>query len=174
MPLLRLAALSVALLGILPGMASPQGGSAPPEVRRLQFYVGSWSEDGRMRGDPANDFGAIAGEETCRWAAGGYAVICEESTAGAGGGWEGVYILSYDATAGRYRVYGIEKPGTTIQAAGRIEGDRWIWETDPAPDGSRVRYTFAPAAGSDRTMIVALGTGEGWSPIVEIRYTRRK
>jgi len=163
----------VALGCMLPGIAASQDESRPAEVQRLQFYVGHWNEAGGMRDDPSKPFSDIAGSETCKWSAGGYAVVCEEKTEGPGGGWEGVYILSYDAAGGQYHVYGTEKPGSNIHAVGQLDGGRWIWITDPAPDGSRVRYTFAPAGTGARSLTVEVGAGESWSQIVNLEYTSR-
>jgi hypothetical protein len=85
-----------------------------------------------------------------------------------------VYILSYDVAGRQYHVYGTENPGNNIHAVGRLDGDRWVWLTDPAPDGSRARYTFVPAGAGGRTVAVETGVGENWSPIVNIKYTSRK
>jgi len=164
----------VALICMLPGIAASQAATRSAEIQRLQFFVGNWGETGQMRDDPSKPFKHIAGGEICKWAAGGYAVTCEEKTAGAGGGWEGVYILSYDAVGKQYHVHGTEKPGSNMHAVGQLEGNRWVWLTDPAPDGSRVRYTFAPAGSGARTMAVDAGAGESWSRIVDITYTSRK
>ena len=164
----------VVLSSFLPTLAASQVTSGPPGVQRLAFYVGRWSEVGQMRDDPNTPFQAITGGETCSWAAGGYAVVCEEKTAGRGGGWDGVYILSYDAAGDQYHVYGTEKPGNNLHAVGRIDGDRWVWVTDPAPDGTRLRYTFAPVGADARTMTVEAGDGEHWSGIVNIKYTLRR
>jgi hypothetical protein len=174
MPLLRSASTIVALSYMLPGLAVSQAVSRPAEFQRLQFYVGRWTETGQMRDDPNGVFKPVAGGETCSWAAGGYAVMCEEKTEGEGGGWEGVYILSYDAVGKQYHVYGTEKPGNNIHAVGQLDGDRWVWVTDPAPDGSRVRYTFVPAGAGARKMTVDVGAGDRWSAIVNIEYTSGK
>lgn len=169
------AAKTVVVLGcIFPLIAASQAASRPSEVQRLGFYVGQWSETGQMRADPAEPFKPVSGGETCSWAAGGYAVVCEEKTAGEGGGWEGAYILSYDAAGKQYHVYGTEKPGSNMHAVGRVDGERWLWETDPAPDGSRARYTFVPADAGARTMSVEVGAGDDWAEIVNIKYTPRK
>lgn len=163
-----------AVLGVsclLSGRAVAQDTGPSVEIRRLSFYVGHWSEAGQMRDDPGKPFNAISGGETCSWAAGGYAVVCEEKTAGPGGGWEGVYILSYDAAAQQYHVSGTERPGKNMHAVGRIDGERWVWVTDPAPDGSQVRYTFAPTEEGARTMTVEAGQGQSWTSIVNITYT---
>jgi hypothetical protein len=172
-PLRRLRFFSTILgLGcLLCGTAAAQATAPSVEIRRLAFYVGRWSEAGQMRGDSNKPFAPIAGGETCRWAAGGYAVLCEEKTTGAGGGWEGVYILSYDATAKQYHVYGTERPGSNMHAVGRVDGERWVWITDPAPDGSLLRYTFAPKGQGARTMTVETGRGQSWTSIVNITYT---
>jgi hypothetical protein len=163
----------VGLACLLPKVAASQAESRPAEVQRLAFYVGQWNETGEMRDDPNKPYQAVAGGETCKWSAGGYAVLCEEKTEGPGGGWEGVYILSYDSAGRQYHVHGTEKPGSNMHAVGRLEGNRWIWITDPAPDGSRARYTFTPAGTGARTMTVEVGAGDGWAGIVNIKYTSR-
>jgi len=169
----RYAILIVVLGSILPRTAGAQSGSKSDEVQRLQFYVGTWDEAGQMRDAPDKPFQPVAGGETCTWAAGGSAVLCEEKVAGAGGGWDGVYILNYDEAGGQYHVHGTEAPGYNVHAVGRLDGDRWIWITDPAPDGSRIRYTFAPAGDGARSMVVEAGVDEDWFEIVDITYTPR-
>lgn len=159
---------------ILPATAASQAASKSPELQRLGFYVGRWTETGQMREDPSQPFKAISGGETCRWAAGGYAVVCEEKMTGPGGGWDGVYILSYDAAGKQYHVYGTEKPGNNMHAVGQVDGERWVWVTDPAPDGSRLRYTFAPAGAGARTVAVEAGSPGHWAGIVNVTYTRRR
>jgi len=161
----------LALCCLTPLGALGQDAVDSPELLRLNFYVGRWIEAGQMRADPTKPFKPISGSETCRWAAGGFAVTCEEKTSGEGGGWEGVYILGYDPAAKQYHVHGIEKPGSSLHGVGRVEGDRWIWLADPAPDGSQVRYTFAPAGAGVRTLVVELSTGGSWAPIVNLTYT---
>ena len=146
----------------------------PPQIERLASYVGKWTESGSMRDDPGKSLQAIAGGETCRWSAGGYAVFCEEKTSGAGGGWEGVYILSYDAGSGKYHVHGTEKPGVNMHATGEITGDRWVWMVDPAPDGTQIRYVFTPAGNNARTMVVEIQSGTEWTKIVDIKYSRAR
>ncbi len=163
-----------ALCGLPPTILPAQEASRPAELQRLSFYVGSWSESGQMRDDPAKPFKPIAGGETCSWAAGGYAVLCQEKTSGQGGGWEGVYILSYDSTARQYHVHGTETAGNNLHAIGQVEGNRWIWVTDPAPDGSRVRYTFAPSDRGARTLTVDVGAGDRWASIANVEYEVRK
>ena len=164
----------LALSCLLPARAVGQEAERSPELERLGFYVGAWDETGEMRGDPASPFQAISGGETCAWAAGGFAVVCDEKTAGPGGGWEGVYILGYDAEAGQYHVHGIEKPGSSMHAVGRVEGERWVWLTDPAPDGTQARFTFAPADAGARTLVLEVGAGDSYAAIAKVTYSPRE
>lgn len=160
-----------AMTGCLAAVVLAQDATKSAEVERLDFFVGQWSSTGQMREDPAKPFMAIKGGETCSWVAGGYAVLCLEKAGGESGGWEGAYILSYDATSGQYHAHGTESPGVNMHAVGRVEGDQWIWLTDPGPDGSRLRYVFASAGEDGRTMTVAAGSGDEWASVVEISYT---
>jgi hypothetical protein len=166
---------SFLLLALLPiARLCAQASSKPAGVERLAAYVGSWTESGSMRNDPSKPMQRISGSENCRWSAGRSAVFCEEKTSGAGGGWDGVYIMSYDATSGKYHVNGTEKPGANMHAIGEIIGDRWVWMVDKAPDGTQIRYLFAPAGDKARTMVVELQSGTDWTKIVDIKYSRIK
>jgi hypothetical protein len=156
---------------LLSGTGGAQATATSVEIGKLAFSVGRWSEAGQMREDSTRPFAPIAGGETCRWAAGKYAVLCEEETTGAGGGWEGVYILSYDAAGKQYHVYGTERPGNNMHAVGRVDGERWVWITDPAPDGPLLRYTFAPTGQGARTLTVETGRAQTWTSIVNLTYT---
>jgi hypothetical protein len=170
----KIAIAIVALNAVVCVTAAAQTPAVSAEIKRLAFYVGNWSESGEMREDPAKAFKAIAGSETCEWTAGRSAVLCREKTSGPGGGWNGVYILSYDPSDKRYHVRGTEYPGSDMHAIGQIDGDRWIWISDPFPDGSRIRYTFAPALRGARTLTVDAGGASNWSRIVNLKYSTRK
>ncbi len=161
----------IALVFLASGVAAADPAQRSAELERLGFYVGHWTASGTMRADADTPMRPITGAETCSWAAGGYAVVCEEKTEGPGGGWEGVYILSYDAATNEYHVFGTEKPGNNLHAVGKLDGDRWLWLTDAFPDGSRARYMFAPAGAKARTMKVEVGGGTEWLEIVDLTYT---
>jgi hypothetical protein len=174
MPSRRSVGAFITLACTLPYAASPQTAAPSAEIKRLEFYIGRWDETGQMRDDPGKPFKPIAGGETCSWAAGGYAVACREKTVGPGGGWEGVYIMSYDAAGKQYHVHGTEKPGNNLHAVGKLDGERWVWVTDPGPDGSRLRYTFTSAGTGARALTVDAGVGEHWSNILNCKYTPHK
>jgi hypothetical protein len=171
---IRVASLMAVLCCASAASVQAQDAARSADLRKLDFFVGRWDVAGRMRDDPAKPLKPISGGETCAWAAGGFAVTCTEKTGGEGGGWEGVYILGYDQAAGTYFVHGIEKPGSSLHAVGKLEGDRWTWFTDAAPDGSRLRYTFAPGAAGSRTLTVEAGSGDAWAAIAEVTYSRKK
>jgi hypothetical protein len=165
---------SLPLFCALSTHASAQGASRSGELQKLDFFIGNWNEAGQMRDDPTKPFAAISGDETCQWAKGGFVVLCEEKTGGPGGGWEGVYILGYDPLSKKYHVHGIERPGNNMHAIGQVVGKQWTWLTDPAPDGSQVRYTFAPATAAARTLVVEVGSANSWAAIANVTYSPRK
>jgi hypothetical protein len=170
----RATALVLGIVCFVPLRAAAQ---APPEsdaLKKLSFYVGSWSEAGQIREDPTKPFAAISGGETCKWAKGDFVVLCEERTSGPGGGWEGVYILGYDPASKKYHVHGIEKPGSSMHAVGRLEGDHWVWLTDPGPDGSQLRYTFVPGGAGTRSLAVEVRSADGWASIVNLTYSPKR
>jgi hypothetical protein len=50
--------------------AIAQSSTDASALKKLDFYVASWSESGQMREDASKPFAAISGEETCKWAKG--------------------------------------------------------------------------------------------------------
>jgi hypothetical protein len=70
--------MSIAFAYMFPGTAISQATPQSAEIKRLDFYVGRWSETGQMRDNPTKSFAPISGGETCRWAASGSAVLCQE------------------------------------------------------------------------------------------------
>ena len=100
--------------------------------------------------------------------------MCEERVSGAGGGWEGVYLLGYDPASKKYHVHGLERPGTSMHAVGQIVDDKWVWLTDAAPDGTVLRYTFVPGAAGKRQLTVELRSGENWVVLANVTYMPKR
>ena len=146
MHLFRSVGTIIGLACMLPPAAASQAEARPAEVQRLQFYVGHWNEAGQMRSDPNEPFKDVAGGETCTWSAGGYAVVCEEKTEGPGGGWEGVYILSYDAAARtskcpcHFSIFDPEKRGQLVCGQATQALPRIVLSYDDSDDGVRAVF----------------------------------
>ena len=174
--MIRKLACAVVLLAGLSKVATAQP-SNPSPARNLLFYVGTWSARGQMRDAPTSDFKAVTGSETCRWAAGGAAVLCEEKETGPGGGWNGVYLLGYDTKQGVYTLYGIESPGTIVRGTGKLENNVWTWTAESIVEGaaSPSRYVFKGDGNNARTMTVEAPDASGkWFTVLNHRYTRTK
>ena len=149
--------------------------SSAPKVGQLGFYVGKWSGRGLMRDAPNGVFKAIRGGETCRWAAGGAALVCEEKETGPGGGWNGIYLLGYDEKADSYTLFGIESPGTVVRGTGKLENSVWTWTAESVTGGSSspARYTFRADGKNSRIMLVEAPDASGkWFTVANHRYTR--
>ena len=156
------------------GNAAGQQGSAP-KIGKLGFYVGAWTGRGLMRDNPAAVFKRINGRETCRWAAGGAAVLCEERETGPGGGWNGVYLLGYDEKQDTYTLFGIEEPGTVVRGTGKLDNKVWHWTAESITAGSSgpARYTFTGDGKKSRMMVVEAPDASGkWFTVANHRYTR--
>jgi hypothetical protein len=90
---IRLAIAWAALSGFLPTIAPAQNALRPPELQRLSFYVGSWSEAGQMRDDPAKPFKPIAGGTFAPSLHGARTLMVE---AGTGDSWQPIANIKYE------------------------------------------------------------------------------
>jgi hypothetical protein len=164
----------MALLVTLVAVDSPTLLAQKPNVGQLGFFVGKWDGKGEMRDGPTATFKAISGGETCRWAAGGAAVVCEEKESGPGGGWDGAYTLGYDPKTDTYSLYGIESPGSVIRGTGKLKNNVWVWNAQSVANGtsSSSRFTFRADGKKVRTMLVEAQDEKGkWFTVANHRYT---
>jgi hypothetical protein len=171
--MLRMAILLVTLIAVDSRLVSAQ----KPNVGQLGFFVGKWNGRGEMRDGPTATFKAISGGETCKWAAGGAAVVCDEKETGPGGGWEGIYTLGYDAKTDTYSLYGIENPGSVLRGTGKLRNSVWVWNAQSVANGtsSPSRFTFHSDGKSARTMLVEAQDEKGkWFTVANHRYTLTK
>jgi hypothetical protein len=148
---------------------------AAPKVGEMGFFAGVWKGKGEMRDGPSSPFKAISGGETCRWAAGGAALVCEEKETGPGGGWTGIYLLGYEEKQDTYTLYGIESPGTVVRGTGKLENGVWLWTVENVTGGSSspARYTFRADGKNSRIMLVEAPDASGkWFTVANHRYTR--
>ena len=129
--------------------------SSDHPVKRLDYLVGEWT---------------IAGEdgyrETCRWAPGGDAVICETSG--------GFSILGYSSAQGAYTHHGLSRDGEIETLYGWFEGAvlSFVGQSTRAGEHQRSKVTLTPTERGFRFQQEVSVKAGPWGMAHDFEYVR--
>jgi Protein of unknown function (DUF1579) len=123
-------------------MVPPQPG---PEVRKMAIWVGRFTNEGDA---PAGAMGPnspamkTTGTDDCKWAAGGFAVLCHSTFDMAGTKGTEISILYYDPDAKLYHYHAVDSAGNVASATGSVAGDTWNFAGQGTINGQRMYSKF--------------------------------
>ena len=154
-------------------MEMPKPGA---EVKKLGYFVGSWSMEGEMKenafGMPAGPF---TGDNKCEWFAGGWQVVCHTTSKGAMGASRGIGILAYNGEDKVYTYYGIDSTGYGGLSKGKQDGSTWVYTSDEKMMGKSFhgRYTIDTSSPDSYTFKYETSEdGQKWSTMMEGKSTK--
>lgn len=104
-----------------------------PEVKKLAVMVGEFTIEDEMKAGamgPNTPAMKFKGTDDCRWAASGFAVICESALYRPGTKYSEVSLYYFDPTAKTYRYHAVDSSGGIEDKTGTVNGDVWTWLGD--------------------------------------------
>jgi hypothetical protein len=133
--------LSLVLCFASAAIAVAQGAPSSPATpraahERLAAFEGTWT---RVETPPGRTF-----RETCEWLAGGRRhMVCRQRTESPSGATEQMIIYSYRGSDSTYTVTVLLAGGQLWRYAGRLEGERWVFNriSDRPDSVRRLRQT---------------------------------
>jgi uncharacterized protein DUF1579 len=170
-------AMAVALCVALGARAqAPEKKPTPsPEQKKLGFFVGTWNQEGEMKGNPAAAGGKISGSETCEWFTGGFQVVCHSSGNGPMGSFKGLGFMTYSADDKAYYFQGIDSMGQADSGKGTLDGKTWTFLSEERVGDKLIhsRYTMTETSPSAYTAKWEMSEdGQSWIPAMEMRATK--
>lgn len=119
--------------------AAPKPG---PEAKKLGAFVGKWIESGEMKPGAMGPGGKFTGTDSCEWTAGGFGVLCHETSDVPGMGKStGTALMFYDDGAKQY-VYSDVGGGMASVSHGKVDGDTWTWDSEGMMGGQKFSQRF--------------------------------
>ncbi|HKV26976.1 MAG TPA: DUF1579 family protein [Candidatus Acidoferrales bacterium] len=107
--------------------ASPKPG---PEAKKMAAFVGKFHNEGEMKAGvmgPNSPAGKITGTDDCKWAAGGFAVVCSSATGMGGMKSTSTSMMYYDPQTKMYHYQEVDSTGDVSDATGTVDGETWTW-----------------------------------------------
>jgi Protein of unknown function (DUF1579) len=147
-----------------------------PEVKNLDYFVGSWHSEGEMKPGPWGPGGKFTGDSNCSWMPGGFFVVCNEDGSGPMGKMHGMGVLGFDSTGKAYTYNGFNSMGENEHATGMRDGKTWTYNTESMMGGKMVkgRYTMVESSPTSYTFkMESSEDGKTWSGLMEGKVTKK-
>ncbi len=147
------------------------------ELKKLDYFVGTWSVEGDLKPSPMGPGGKTTGTSHEEWMDGKFFLTSHGSFDGVMGKGTDVAYMGYDSDQKMYTYNAFNSMGEHVSALGTIEGDTWTWHSDENLGGQKMkgRYTMKILSPAAYTYKFELSPdGSTWSSIMEGKATRAK
>lgn len=164
------------------GTASAWAQMAPkpgPEVKKLDYFVGSWAGEGTIGQGPWGNGGKFSSTDTTEWMPGNFFLEGRSDfkmPAEVGGDGKAVAFMGYDTDANLYTYDEFNSQGRREMSKGTVSGDTWTWTSTQNYGGQDVRQkmtmkVLSPASYSMKFEISLDGTT--WITFMDAKATKK-
>jgi hypothetical protein len=155
-------------------MQAPKPG---PELKKLEYFVGTWTMDGDMKPGPMGPGGKMIGTDRIAWMDGGFFLTSHSDFKSAMGNGTGLAVMGYNADEKVYTYDEYNSVGDAEHSKGTVDGDTWTWTSDQKMGGQSMKSRFimkvlSPASYSFKYEISPDGTN--WSTVMDGKATKSK
>jgi len=174
-----LAALAVALF-VLPRVVQAQAPPTPkpgPELKKLDYFLGTWKIEGEVKPSPHGPGGKVSGTHHIEWMSGGFFLADHSDFDSPMGTWSGLAIWGYKTGDKVYTYQEYDSTGEAMSATGTVEGDTWTWLPEDKMGGKagKGRYTVTVLSPTSYVFKYEMASDSGeWKAIMEGKATKQK
>jgi hypothetical protein len=159
-------------------MAQMQPPKPGPELKKLDFFTGTWTLDGNMKPGMMGPGGSTAESDKCEWMEGGFYVVCHSTykMEGMGSG-VGLSVLGYSSDDKVYTYREFNSFGEFDDSKGTLDGDTWTWTNEEKMGGMAMkgRYTIKVTSATSYNFMYEMSQdGTKWTTVVDGKATKGK
>ena len=167
-----------ALLLILSDVAAaraPQMPKPAPEIKRLQYFVGTWKSDYEIKPGPMGPGGKMSTVDQSRFMPGGFFIETRTDGKGAIGVLKGLSVMGYNNQEKVYTYDAFNNLGEADHFKGAVQGDTWTWTSDGQMEGkpTKLRFTAKEVSRTMYTMKFEMEVGGNWTTVMEGKATKQ-
>jgi len=171
------------ILTVLVAMAlSAQGQmEAPkpaPELKKLDYFVGTWTVEGDMKKGPMGPGGKMTETEMVEWMDGGFFLVMHDNFKSENmGNGTGVAYMGYDTYNSLYTYDSFESTGEAEHAHGDFKNDTWTWNSEQMMGSKhmKTRFTVKTLTPTSYTFKFEMSyDGDNWLLIMDGKANKQK
>jgi Protein of unknown function (DUF1579) len=169
-----------AFLLFITAFASSQMSVKPgPEVKKLDYFVGTWMAEGTITQGPWGAGGKFSSTETSEWMDGNFFLVSHgdfKMPPEIGGDGKETSIMGYDTNENVYTFDSFNSQGRSEHSKGSLSGDTWTWTSSQVYGGQDIKQkmmlkTISPTSYNMKFEISMDGTN--WMPFMEAKITKK-
>ena len=160
----------------LPAVAQMEMPKPAPELKQLDYFVGTWATEGDMKPGPMGPGGKWSGTDHNEWMEGGYFVTSHTDYKSPMGNAKGMAFLGYSLNDKAYTYDAFDSTGEATHAKGTTSGDTWTYTSDEKMGGLtfKARYTMKIMSPTSYTMKYEMSQdGTNWTTVMEGKATKK-
>jgi len=147
-----------------------------PELKKLDYFTGTWIAEGEVKPGPMGPGGKFTGTNRVEWMEGGFFLVTHSEFNGAmGKGMETAY-MGYDSNDKMYTYDSFNTLGEADHAKGNVNGNTWIWdsETRMGPETMKGRLTIKAISATAYNFKFEMSPdGTTWNTVLEGKDTKK-
>jgi hypothetical protein len=150
-----------------------------PEVKKLDYFVGSWTIEGTIGQGPWGMGGKFSSTDTTEWMPGNFFVQGHSDfkmPPEVGGDGKAMAIMGYDTDANMYTYDEFNSQGRRESSKGAVSGDTWTWTSTQNYGGQEVKQkmtmkVLSPTSYSLKFEVSLDGTT--WMTFMDAKATKK-
>jgi len=173
---LAISAVAMSLSALMVQAQAPPMPKPGPEVKKLDYFTGTWKMDGDIKASPYGPGGKSSETDHNEWMPGGFFLLTNSDTKAPMGEAKGLAIMGYKTDDKVYTYHEFDSMGETISATGTVEGDAWTWHSEDKMGGKvmKGRYTVKVLSPTSYTFKFEMASDSGeWNTIMEGKATKK-
>ena len=149
-----------------------------PELKKLDYFVGTWTAEGDIKPGPLGPGGKFAATNHVQWMDGGFFLVTHSEFRGSIGKGTETSYMGYDSNERMYTYDSFNSLGEASHARGNLNGDTWTWpgqsETRVGPQTMKGRLTIKVLSATAYNFRFEVSTdGTTWSIVMEGKDTKK-
>lgn len=131
------------LIATAAAIAQPPIPKPGPELKKLDYFAGSWASTGDSKPGPMGPGGPMTMTSDGKWMEGGFFIVTqsEYKSASMGNG-SGTSFLGYDPLEKVYTYDEFNSSGEVVHAKGTVDGDTWNWTSEMKMGSQTIKTRF--------------------------------
>ena len=165
------------VLGLaLPARAPMEIPKPAPELKKLDYFAGTWTTDGEIRPGPMGSGGRFTGTNRVQWMEGAFFLVTHSEFHGAMGKGAETAYMGYNGNDKMYTYDSFNTLGEADHARGNLNGDTWTWQSETRMGARTMKGRLTQKVLSATTYKFRFETspdGATWTTALEGKATKK-